>query len=77
MQKITGISRKDCLSAPELCCKYFNSMRDENDEPFYTYNDKHMRHSVRQRIKGGRVCVFNQYYKSKICGDIFKNLSRE
>ena len=31
---------------------------------------------VRQRISiGGRVCVFNQYYESRICDDILKILS--
>ena len=52
---------KDCLSAPGLGCKFFNCMRDENDEPNYTYIDKYMRWFVRQSIKGGRVCAFNQY----------------
>ena len=36
-----------------------------------------MRWFVRQSIKGGRVCAFNQYYKSKICDDIFKIISEE
>ena len=36
-----------------------------------------MRWFVRQSIKGGRVCAFNQYYKSKICDDIEKNISEE
>ena len=36
-----------------------------------------MRYFVRQSIKGGRVCVFNQYYKSKICDDILKIISEE
>ena len=43
MEEITGFSKKDCLSAPGLGWKYFNSMRDENDEPIYTYNDKYIR----------------------------------
>ena len=60
MEEITGFSLKDCLSAPGLGWKYFNSMRDDNDEPIYTYNDKYMRWFVRQSIKGGRVCAFNQ-----------------
>ena len=51
----------DCLSAPGLGWKYFNDMRDEHDEPIYTYNDNYMRWFVRQSIKGGRVCAFNQY----------------
>ena len=77
MQKITGFSMKDCLSAPGLGWKYFNSLTTEEDEPIYTYIDKYIRWFVRQNIKGGRVCAFNQYYKSKICGDIFKIISRE
>ena len=50
---------KDCLSASGLGRKCFNSMRDENYEPVYTYIDKYMRWFVRQSIKGGRVCSFN------------------
>ena len=42
---------KDCLSALGLGCNYFDSVRDENDEPIYTYNDKYMRHIVRQSLK--------------------------
>ena len=60
MEEITRLSMKDCLSAPGLGWKYFNSMRDENDEPIYTFKDKYMRWFVRQSIKGGRVCSFNQ-----------------
>ena len=70
MEEITGFSVKDSLSAPGLGSKYFDSMRDENDEPIFTYNDKYIRRFVRQSIKGGRVCSFNQYYKSKICDDV-------
>ena len=77
MERITRFSMKDCLSAPGLGWKYFNSTRDENDEPMYTYNDKNMRWFVRQSIKGGRVCAFNQYYRSKICDDVLKILSEE
>ena len=68
---------KDSLSLPGLGWKYFNRMRDENDEPLYTYNDKYMSHFVRQSIKGGRVCSFNQYYKLKICDHVLKILSEE
>ena len=77
MGEITGFSIKDCLSAPGLGWKYLNSMRDENDEPIYTYNDKYMRCFVKHLIKGARVCVFNQYYRSKICDDVLKILSKE
>ena len=77
MEEIMGFSMKDCLSLPGLSWKYFNSLRTEEDEPIYTYNDKYMRWFVRQSIKGGRVCAFNQYYKSKHCDDILKIINRE
>ena len=76
MEEITGFSMKDCLSLPGLGWKYFNSLRTEEDEPIYTYNDKYMRWFVRQSIKGGRVCAFNQYYKSKHFEDIKKIISK-
>ena len=34
-----------------------------------------MRHFVRQSIKGGRVCSFNQYFKPKIFDEVLKILS--
>ena len=77
MEEITGFSMKDCLSLPGLGWKIFNSLRTEEDEPIYTYNDKYMRWFVRQSIKGGRVCSFNQYYKSKHCDDILKIINNE
>ena len=77
MEEITGFSMKDCLSLPGLGWKYFNSLRTEEDEPIYTYNDKYMRWFVRQSIKGGKVCSFNQYYKSKHYCDIKRILSKE
>ena len=72
-----GFSMKDCLSLPGLGWKYFNSLRTKEDEPIYTYNDKYMRWFVRQSIKGGRVCSFNQYYISKHCDDILKIINKE
>ena len=77
MEEISGFSMKDCLSLPGLGLKYFNSLRTEEDEPIFTYNDKFMRHLVRQAAYGGRVCAFNQYYKSKSCDDILKYISQE
>ena len=43
IEELTRFSMEDCLSAPGLGWKCFNSTRDENDEPIYTYNDKYMR----------------------------------
>ena len=77
VEEITGFPMKDCLSLPGLGLKYFNSLRTEQDEPIYTYNDKYMRWFVRQAAYGGRVCAFRQYYKSKSCDDILKIMSRE
>ena len=72
MEEITGFSMKDFLSLPGLGWKFFNSLRTEEDEPIYTYDDKYMRWFVCQSMKGGRVCAFNQYYKSKHFDDIKK-----
>ena len=77
MEEITGFSMKDCLSLPVLGWKYFNLLRTEEDEPIYTYDDKYMRWFVRQSIKGGRVCAFNQYYISPVYDDIKKVISKE
>ena len=77
MEEKTGFSMKDCLSLPGLGLKYFESLRTEEDEPIYTYNDKYMRWFVRQPAYGGRVCAFNQCYKSKSCDDNLKIISEE
>ena len=74
MEEITGFGRIQCLSLPGLGWKHFNNIKTEEDEPVYTFNDKHIRLFVQQRIKGGRVYVSNQYYISKICDDILKTI---
>ena len=60
MQETTGCSMKDYLCLPGLGWKYFNSLRTEEDEPIYTYNDKYMRSFVVQTFKSGQFCAFNQ-----------------
>ena len=60
VQEITGFGMKGCVSLPGLGRKDFNSLREEEDEPIFTYNDKYMRRFVRQNIKGGTVCACNQ-----------------
>ena len=77
MEEVTGFSMKDCLSLPGLRWKYFNSLGTEEDETIYTCIDEYMRWFVRQSIKGGRVCAFNQFYKSKHCNDILKIKNKE
>ena len=77
MEKLTGFGMKNSLPLPSLANKYFNSLRDENDEPIYTYNDEFMRHFVRQSIKGGRCSALNQYYESNISQEVFNIISKE
>ena len=77
MEEITGFSMKDFLPLPGLGWKFLNSLRTEEPEPIYTYIDKYMRWFVRQSIKAGRVCAFNQCYKSKHFDDIKKVISKE
>ena len=77
MEKLTGFGMKNSLTLPSLANKYFNSLRDESDEPIYTYNYEFMRHFVRKSIKGGRCSSLNQYCKSKISQEMFNIISKE
>ena len=77
MQELTGFGMKNCSTLPSLAYKYFNSLRDESDDPIYTYNDEYMRHFVRQSIKGGRCSALKQYYKSNISQEVFNIISKE
>ena len=71
IEKLTGFGMKNSLTLPSLANRYFNILRDENNEPIYTYNDEYMRHFVRQNIKGGRCSASNQFYKSTISDQVF------
>ena len=77
MEELTGFGMKNSLTLPSLANKYFNSLRDENDEPIYTYTDPFMRHFVRQSIKGGRCSALNQYNKSNTSQEVFNIISKE
>ena len=77
MEKLTELGMKNSLTLPSLANKYFNSLRDENDEPIYTYTDPFMRNYVRKATKGGRCNSFNQYYKSEISDEVFNIISKE
>ena len=77
MEEITGFGRKNSLTSPSLANKYFINLRDENDEPIYTYTDSFMRNFVRKSIKGGRCNAFNQHYKYEISEEVFKIISKE
>ena len=65
MEELTRFGMKNSLTLPSLANKNLKSLRDENDEPSYTYTDPFMGKFVRQSIKGGRCNAFNQHYISK------------
>ena len=77
MEELTEFGMKNSLTLPSLANKYFNSLRDENDEPIYTYTDPFMRNFVRKAIKGGRCNAFNQHYKSEFSNEVFNTISKE
>ena len=77
MEELTGFGMKNSLTLPSFANKSFTSLRDENDDPIYTYTDPFMRNFVRQRIKGGRCTALNQYYKTTISDEVFIIISKE
>ena len=77
MGEKTKFGMKNNLTLAILANKYFNSSRDENDEPIYTYNDEFLRLFVRKTIKGGRWGSFNQQYKSSISDEVFNITSED
>ena len=68
---------KNSITLLSLANTYFNKLRDESDEPIFTYNDEYMPYFVRQSIKGGRGAALNQYYKCNISDEVFNNISKK
>ena len=77
MEELTGFGMKNLTTLPSLASKHFISLREENDEPIYTYTDPFMRNFVKQSIKRGTCNAFNQYYKSDISDEVFNIISKE
>ena len=77
MEELTGFGMKNSLTLPSSAIKCFNSLRNENDEPIYTYTDPFMRNFVRKGIKAGRCNAFNQRYLSEISDEVFIIISKE
>ena len=48
MEEITGFGMKNSLTLPSLPDKCFTSLRYENYEPIYSYEDENVRSFVRQ-----------------------------
>ena len=77
MEDLTGFGMKNSLTLQSLAIKFFNSSRDENDEPVYSYYDKYMRYFVQKSIKGGRCVAQNHYYESIVFDEVFSIISTE
>ena len=77
MEEVTGFGTKNSLTLLSSANKYFNNLRDENDEPIHTYNLESLRHFVRESIKRGRCLALYLYYKSKFSDEVFKIISKE
>ena len=60
MEELKGYGVKNSITLTSFANKYFNSLRDEKDEPLYTYIDEYKRHFVRKPKKGGRCAALNQ-----------------
>ena len=43
LENLTGFRMKNLTTLPSLANMYFNSLREESDEPIYTYIDENMR----------------------------------
>ena len=70
MEELAGFGMKNSLTLSSLANNFFNSLRDENDEPIYTYMNPFMRIFVRKSIQGGRCNAFYQHYKSEISDEV-------
>ena len=76
MEELTVFGMKNSVT-PSLANIYFNNLRDEDDEPIYTYTDPFMRNFVRKAIKGGGCNASNQHYKSEVSDEVFETTSKE
>ena len=68
---------KNSSTLPTLTNKYFNSLRDENDEPVSTYNDEIPGWFVKQCKKEGRCSAVNQCYKFINSEEVFTIISKD
>ena len=60
MEEKTVFGTKNSITLPSLAKKFFSSLRDENDEPIYTYNEETMRYFVGQSAKN-TLCTFTPF----------------
>ena len=77
MEELAGFGMKNSLTLPSLANEYSNSLRDENDEPIYTYTGQFIIHFGRQSIKTLKCTALNQWYKSTVSDQVFIIMSQE
>ena len=77
MEVLTNFGMKNSLTLPSLANKYFNILREENDETIYAHTDPLLRNFVSQSIKGARCSILNQYYESSFSDNVFNILPQE
>ena len=71
MEELPNFGMKISLTLPSFANKYFNTLKDETDEPICTYTDPFMKNFVRNSIKGGRCNAFIQGYKPEFSDNVF------
>ena len=77
MEELTNFGMKSNLTLLSLANKFLNILRDDNDEPIYTYTDPFMQNFVKQSMKGGGCNAFNQGNKSELSDDVFHIISKK
>ena len=76
LKELTIFRIKSVLTLPSLANRYFNSLKDENDEPIFTYTDHFMRTFERNSTKSGRFNAFKQYKKTRSFDEVFNSISK-
>ena len=76
-EELAELGMKICLTLPSLANIFLNSLRDENVEHSYIYNDEFMRYFVQKSIKLGRCSGLNQYNKCNFSDEVFNIISTE
>ena len=77
MESLTGFGMKNSTTLPSLINKFFNSVRIENVEFIYTYNDEDQRRFLRLSIREGKCVALNQRYKSSFSNKVFDIISEK
>ena len=74
MEDLIKFGMQNSSTIPSSANKFFNSLRDENDKPIYTYTDPFMRNCIQNSTRGDRCNAFNQHYKSGFSDEVFNNI---